>query len=175
MQHFLQYLLSSLIVLTSTATIASESNELHPLPEKPQATDFALQDIEGNSYHLKELRGKVVVINFWATWCPPCRYELPSMERAYQQLKKEDIVFVAINVGEDIDTIFTFTADYPVSFPLLLDLDSKTINSYPVVGLPTTFVIDKKGKLTYRAIGTREWDSEAILSTIKRLNVSSMH
>jgi thiol-disulfide isomerase/thioredoxin len=115
---------------------------------------------------LKDYRGKVVIVNFWATWCPPCRYELPSMERAYQRLKDKGVEMLAINVGEDADTIFTFTVDYPVTFPLLMDRDSKVINDYPVMGLPTTYVIDNKGRLVYRAIGTREWDDAALVQKI---------
>ena len=95
------------------------------------------------------------------------------MERAYEQLKKEGIEILAINVGEDADTIFTFTADYPVTFPLLMDLDSSVINDYPVVGLPTTYVIGPEGRLVYRAIGTREWDDGELLKQIRALNNKS--
>ena len=91
------------------------------------------------------------------------------MERAYQKLRNKDIEILAIDIGEDADTIFTFTADYPVSFPLLMDKDSKVINQYPVIGLPTTFIIDKQGRLVFRAIGTREWDDSNILNLIYEL------
>lgn len=148
---------------------ADKSQPLHPVSNKPLAADFTLKDSDGNVHQLTKYRGRVVIVNFWATWCPPCRFELPSMERAYEQLKKEGIEILAINVGEDADTIFTFTADYPVTFPLLLDLDSSVINDYPAIGLPTTYVIDPEGRLVYRAIGTREWDDEFLLEKIKAL------
>ena len=73
---------------------------------------------------------------------------------------------LAINVGEDADTIFTFTSDYPVTFPLLLDRDSSVTNAYPVLGIPTSFIIDPEGRMVYRAVGTREWDDEKLVQTI---------
>ncbi|HEY5604568.1 MAG TPA: TlpA disulfide reductase family protein [Gammaproteobacteria bacterium] len=153
-------------LMFATVVYAEKSQPLHPVTGTPMAPDFSLNDIDGKPHALQDYRGMVVIINFWATWCPPCRYELPSMERAYQRLKKQGIEMLAINVGEDADTIFTFTVDYPVTFPLLMDLDSKVIKDYPVVGLPTTYVVDSKGRLVYRAIGTREWDDAALMQKI---------
>ena len=91
------------------------------------------------------------------------------MQRAYDSLREDGIAMVAINIGEDEDTIFGFSANYPVDFPLLLDRDSKTIQSWPVKGLPTTFVVDPAGRLAYRAIGGRAWDAPEILSQIRAL------
>ncbi|MFV2055200.1 MAG: peroxiredoxin family protein [Thiohalomonadales bacterium] len=142
---------------------------LHPIPGTPLAPDFSLQDIDGKTHTLKAYRGKVVILNFWATWCPPCREELPSMERAFVKLKDRDVILLGIDVGEDSDTIFTFSADYPVSFPLLLDTDSNVIKSYGVVGLPTTYVVDKRGRLVYRVIGTRQWDAPEIIKILTSL------
>jgi len=168
---YLRTIWFALFCVTQSIAIAyaDKSQPLYPVPDKPPAADFTLKDSDGNVYRLKQYRGRVVIVNFWATWCPPCRFELPSMERAYEQLKKEGIEILAINVGEDADTIFTFTADYPVTFPLLMDLDSSVINSYPAIGLPTTYVIDPEGRLVYRAIGTREWDDATLLNQIKAL------
>lgn len=148
---------------------AEKTQPLHAVPGTPMAPDFTLKDTNGKLYKLTDYRGKVVIVNFWTTWCPPCRFELPSMERAYQQFKAEDVEILAINVGEDADTIFTFTVDYPVTFPLLMDLDSRVINDYPVIGLPTTYVIDTRGRLVYRAIGTREWDDPDLVRKVMAL------
>jgi len=110
----------------------AEANLLHPVEGQPQAIDFTLKDIDDNVHRLSDYRGKVVIVNFWATWCPPCRFELPSMERLWQAIQKEEVVMLAINIGEDADTIFTFTSDYPVTFPLLMDRDSTVVKSRPV-------------------------------------------
>ena len=91
------------------------------------------------------------------------------MQRAWEQIRDENILILAIDVGEDEDTIFTFTADYPVEFPLLLDLDSRVIQEWPVRGLPTTFVIDPQGRIAYRAIGTRDWEDPALLDSLRKL------
>src|SRR5690606_1048350 len=105
----------------------------------------------GRSHQLSDYRGKVVVLNFWATWCPPCREEMPAMERLHQLVGDEAIAVVAINVGEDEDTIFRFTGDYPVTFPLLMDQGGKIVEEYPVIGLPTTYIIDPAGIIRHRA------------------------
>jgi peroxiredoxin len=159
-----------LLFVFSTHSPAQQPGKgLTELPEAPQASDFVLSDLDGNQHRLSDYRGQVVIINFWATWCPPCRAEMPSMQRAWEQLKKDGVVMLGINVGEDEDTIFQFTADYPVEFPLLMDSDSSVIGQWPVRGLPTTFVVDPRGKIVYRAIGGREWDDPALLALVSAL------
>jgi peroxiredoxin len=142
---------------------------LTSLPDRALAPDFALTDIDGNTHRLSDYRGKVLIINFWATWCPPCREEMPSMDRAWEMLKEEGILMLAVNVGEDEDSIFQFTANYPVGFPLLMDRDSKVVGEWPIRGLPTTFVVDPQGRLAYRAIGGRTWDDAELLAPIRAL------
>lgn len=159
-----------LIFTFSPLSLSQEAGKgLTRLPDAPSAPNFVLNDIDGDQYQLSEYRGQVVIINFWATWCPPCRDEMPSMQRAWEQLEQEGIYMLGINVGEDEDTIFQFTADYPVEFPLLMDSDSSVINQWPVRGLPTTFVVDPKGQIIYRAIGGRAWDEPALLELVKAL------
>ncbi len=159
-----------LIALVTQYSLAQKPGKgLTLLAEKPGAPDFELTDIDGNIHRLADYRGKVLIVNFWATWCPPCREEMPSMQRAWEKLQQESILMLAINVGEDEDTIFQFTANYPVDFPLLMDRDSKIIGAWPVRGLPTTFVVDPQGRLVYRAIGGREWDDPEILAPVRAL------
>ena len=160
-------------VVSSHRAIAQEP--LHEVKGQPVAAAFSLLDIDDNMHSLAAYKGKIVIVNFWATWCPPCRFELPSMEKAYQKLKAEDVVMLGINVGEDADTIFSFTADYPVTFPLLLDRDSKVTQAYPVIGLPTTFVIGPNGRIIYRAVGTREWDEQVLIEKVLALKKRSGH
>jgi len=133
------------------------------------AADFALPGEDGRIYRLSDFRGQVVVLNFWATWCPPCREEMPSMERARLKLRGEKIVILAVNVGESAEQVFEFTGRYPVGFPLLLDTDGVVIERYPVIGLPTTFVIDPLGRITHRAIGGRAWDDDRLLDRLRAL------
>jgi len=135
----------------------------------PPAPGFELPDLDGEKHHLSDYRGKVVIVNCWATWCPPCRAEMPSMQRAWQQLQKEGIQMLGIDVGEDEETIFQFLSDYPVEFPLLMDSDSSIIEKWGVQGLPTTYVIDPQGRIIYRAIGGREWDDPGLLKMVHAL------
>ncbi len=163
-------LISLILLALSQFSHAQQAGKgLAQMPGRPLATDFVLTDLDGKQHRLSDYRGQVVIINFWATWCPPCRAEMPSMQRAWEQLKKAGIVMLGIDVGEDEDTIFQFTANYPVEFPLLMDLDSKVIDQWPVLGLPTTFVVDTEGRIAYRAIGGREWDEPELLALVRAL------
>lgn len=142
---------------------------LHPITDKRPAPTFALYDLNDKQHKLEDYRGKVIIVNFWATWCPPCRQEFPSMDQAYKQLKRDDIVMLAIDVGEDGDTIFEFTADYPVTFPILMDMDAQITQQYGVIGLPTTYIIDPQGRLVYQVIGTRDWTDPHLLKALQAL------
>jgi peroxiredoxin len=162
-------LLAALLLPLCAAAAGKMPQTLTPMPDRPPAPDFTLQDVDGKTWQLSELRGRPVIVNFWATWCPPCREEMPSMQRAWEQLQAEGVVLLAINVGESADTVFQFTANYPVDFPLLLDLDSAVLNQWPVQGLPATFVVDPQGRIAYRAIGGREWDDPRLLAPVLQL------
>lgn len=142
---------------------------LTALPGRIIAPDFELQDTNGKTHRLSDYRGRTVIINFWTTWCPPCREEIPSMNRALKRLEQEDVVMLGINMGEDEDTIFLFTADYPTDFPMLMDRDGAVIAHWPVKGLPTTYVVAPDGTLAYRAIGGRAWDAPELLEQIRAL------
>ena len=161
-------LLSGLVLLFA-AGMAQAGERLTPIPGDVPAPDFELRDTEGRLHRLSDYRGKTVILNFWTTWCPPCREEIPSMNRAWQQLRQEGVVMLGVNMGENEDTIFVFTADYPAEFPLLLDRDGAVIDQWPVKGLPTTYIIAPDGSIAYRAIGGRNWDDNEILETLRAL------
>ena len=159
-----------LVVLLAALTgMAHAEQKMTAIPGKIMAPDFALQDTEGKMHRLSDYRGKPVIINFWTTWCPPCREELPSMNRAWHLLEKEGIAMLALNMGEDEDTIFIFSADYPTDFPILMDQSGEVIEQWPVKGLPTTYVIAPDGTFAYRAIGSREWDDKVLLDAVRAL------
>ncbi|MDX2505640.1 MAG: TlpA disulfide reductase family protein [Gammaproteobacteria bacterium] len=160
------------IILLFYSTLLLAEQSLTALPDPQDAPEFTLQDMEGVSHQLSDYKGKPVIINFWATWCPPCRAEMPSMERAWSKIKEQGIAMLAVNVGEDEDTIFTFLGDYPANFTILLDSSGETAEQWPVKGLPTTFVLSPDGKIAYRAIGGREWDDEKLLEQIRQLKVN---
>jgi peroxiredoxin len=165
----MKVLLPLLIILVTVAGPGFAEQALAPVTGNVPAPDFVLQDTNGNTQRLSDYRGKPVIINFWATWCPPCREEIPSMNRAWHILEKEGVAMLAVNMGEDEDTIFIFTADYPADFPILMDRDGAVIEQWPVKGLPTTYVVAPDGTIVYRAIGSREWDDQGLLEKIRAL------
>ncbi len=142
-----------------------------PLPTPVAAIDFSLQDTEENTHKFSDYRGKVVVVNFWAVWCPPCRKEMPALERLRKKMEGKDVVVLAINQGEDSETILPFLWGLePVpQFPILLDKDMKVSSSWIVNGLPTTYIVNKKGMILYRMIGGREFDHPEIIKAIDAL------
>ena len=157
------------LVLAVSGARAADDQTLTAVDPPRAAPDFALVDTDGNLHHLAEYLGKPLIVNFWATWCPPCIEEMPSMNRAWHLVKDQGIAMLAINVGEDEDTVFTFTADYPVDFPLLLDENAKAVQDWGVLGLPTTFVVDPGGNIVYQAVGGRAWDDPVLLDEVRAL------
>jgi peroxiredoxin len=160
------YLLAVWLLVSTSLSVAD--SQLTPIVRQPPAVDFQLPDLQGKLFNLQDYRGKPVIINFWATWCPPCRAELPSMNRAWAKVKN-DIAMIAINVGEDEATINRFLQDYPIDFQVLLDKDTSILQHWPISGLPTSFVLSPQGNIYYQAIGEREWDNEELLQKVKYL------
>ena len=167
------WLAAALLILTTNVNADNDNQTLPKLAEPFIAPDFTLKGEDGNTYRLKDYRGKVVILNFWATWCPPCREEMPSMERAWHQIKDKGIVMLGINVGEDADTIFEFTGQYSMTFPLPMDINGEVVKQYPIRGLPTTYIIDPAGMATHRAVGSRVWDAPEILQQLEELKTKS--
>ncbi|HEX3085402.1 MAG TPA: TlpA disulfide reductase family protein [Pyrinomonadaceae bacterium] len=116
--------------------------------------DFTLSDLEGKSWTLRELRGKVVLVNFWATWCPPCRKEMPDLDVLYKKFKDQGLVILAID-DEEVGKIKPYLAEHPVTYPILLDPGRKANESFHVDGIPKSFVYDREGKLVAQSIDMR--------------------
>ncbi len=169
MNRSIKSIVAVIFCVFSTLTHAQPVPQtLTELPDKPLAPAFSLHDLDGKTHQLSDYLGKPVIVNFWATWCPPCREEMPSMQRAWN-LIQDEAVMLAINVGENEDKVFPFLGLYPVDFPILFDSDSSVLKAWPVQGLPTTFVVDPQGRIVYRAIGGRNWDNAEILQKIMAL------
>ncbi len=167
MNHRLyQYLL--LLVSCLAFQLAIADNQLTGMVKQPPAAQFQLPDLDGNIHRLQDYRGKPIIINFWASWCPPCREELPSMNRAWKKIKGE-VAMIAINIGEDEATIKRFMQDYTIDFQVLLDKNVSSMQMWPISGLPTTFVVSPDGNIHYQAVGEREWDNEELLQKVKYL------
>ena len=159
------------LCLAALPAAAEPPQTLTPLADKKPAPDIALEILDGGKLKLSDLRGKVVVVNFWATWCPPCRSEMPSLERMKGMMKGEPIEIVAVNAGEDEDQISEFREGVKpaLTFRLALDRNADAMKAFSISALPTTYVIDRHGQVVYRALGRRKFDDPAILRTLKAL------
>lgn len=142
------------------------------LDQPRQAPEFKLEDLQGGSHSLAEHRGKVLIVNFWATYCKPCLKEMPSLQRAWEQLRDEDIEVLAIDVGEPRDWILEFKGIEAFRFPILLDEERVVAGEFGVKGIPTTFIVDPAGRIVIKAVGGFEWDSPEILEKVRALKQS---
>jgi thiol-disulfide isomerase/thioredoxin len=128
--------------------------------KKTEAIDFELEDMNGDIKKLSSYSGKVVFLNFWATWCGPCRIEMPSMQRVYEEFKDKGFVIVAVDLQEDKKVVKKFITEYNLTFPVLLDKTGKVGGIYGARSIPTTYLIDRNGYIIGRQIGAREWDTQ---------------
>ncbi|MDT8334662.1 MAG: TlpA disulfide reductase family protein, partial [Desulfurivibrionaceae bacterium] len=124
--------------------------------------DFSLVDLDGKPWTLSDLKGQVVFVNFWATWCPPCREEMPSMQKLYTTLPKDKFKMLAILNKDKPEVARTFAAKRGLTMPILNDQDNKVGPKYGLTGLPETFIIDKTGVLRNKVVGPAQWDSPAV-------------
>ena len=133
---------------------AAAMSKLESDDESRQQADFTLEDLSGTKWTLKELGGQVVVVNFWATWCPPCRKEMPDLETLYKRFKNQGLVILAIS-DEEAGKVKPFVAQQKVSYPILLDPGRKVHQLFEVEGIPKSFVYDRSGKLVAQSIDMR--------------------
>lgn len=131
------------------------------------APDFTLQDLEGRIWSLSELRGKVVFVNFWATWCAPCISELPSMKNLYNTLPKDQFTMLAILHNDEVSNAQGFVERLDITLPILVDADNRVGMEYGLTGVPETFILDKRGVIREMHRGPAEWDSAEVIQMIK--------
>lgn len=137
--------------------------------ERPVSQDFILSTPEGNKISLAGLRGKVVLLNFWATWCVPCRTEMPSIERLHKKLKDKGLRVLGVDIMETPKKVKEFMEEKELTFPTVIDKDKKVSALYRVNVIPTTILIDKAGRAAGHAFGEREWDSDEAFELIEQL------
>jgi peroxiredoxin len=146
------------------ASVASlvQAAGLRTVDEPRPAIEFELPTVDGHLLRLQDQRGKVVLLNFWATWCPPCVHEMPLLEQLYQSLRQQPFVVWAVAMKENHDKVAPFMDQHRLHFPALLDTDGVVSTRYGLRGLPVTYLIDCSGNVVGQALGPREWTSEAV-------------
>jgi len=141
--------------------------DIRPVKGNTKAQNFCLEDLKGRKWYLKNLKGKVIFLNFWATWCGPCKEEMPSIETLYQQFKEKNFVFLTISVDyEGKKNVREFIERRGYTFPVLLDPKCQVLDLYEVKEIPTTIIIDKNGKMVGKAIGPRNWKNPEVFSLL---------
>ncbi len=136
-----------------------------PLP----AADFTIPTLDGGRFRLIDQRGKVVFVNFWATWCLPCREEMPTMERLWRQHRNEPFVMLAVSIDADPGGVQPFITQQGFTFTVGLDPEQRLVNLFRARGLPATFIVDRQGRVAAAAFGPRPWDSAPAHALIERL------
>ena len=151
--------------------MAAGPSSLTSFPDRPLAPALVLPDISGRIHELDDYRGQVVVVNFWATWCPPCRVEMPSFQRLQNQFPRDKFRMLAVNVGENREQIaqFFFSQNPQPTYTILMSPEKVMSDQWLVRSLPTTFIIDKTGRVSHMANGARAWDSQEIWTLVKDL------
>jgi thiol-disulfide isomerase/thioredoxin len=172
MHRFLP-VLAGVLLFALSAACSSDPPQAPPAgpvaPGQP-APDFTLSDLDGRSYTLSQLRGKVVIVNFWASWCPPCRAEMPSMEQLHRELSGKGLVMLAINIEkEGRSTVPKFLAATPHSFPVLLDDREVVQRRYGVNKFPESFIVRKDGVIDDKIIGAIDWADPSAVAYFRDL------
>lgn len=142
---------------------------LEAMKDNTPTPDFTLSTIEGKKLSLSDFRGKIVFLNFWASWCTPCREEMPSMEKLYQEFKNNNFVVLAVNVKDRKRDAASFVKEIKISYPVALDPDGQVGLLYGAWGLPTTYLIGPQGEGLARAWGPANWHGPAARKLIKEL------
>jgi thiol-disulfide isomerase/thioredoxin len=162
-----QALRLGLILWACCASLAAQ--ELTPWTDGP-TPPLTLSDTHGTPHTLTAYRGQVVLVNFWATWCEPCREEMPALQALQHKLGKEHLVVLAVNYGESPERVHKFMHSMPLDFPILLDRHMEAAKAWQVRVLPTSFVLGPDGTIRYRAVGVLEWGGEHIVKLLTALS-----
>jgi len=146
---------------------AFEGTGIQVVSEGIDPIDFTLPLLDGTKINLSQYKGKVVFLNFWATWCGPCRSEMPSMETVYQRLKNRGFEILAVNLGDSRGKVSEFMNEYKLNFPAVLDEKSLTGSQYSIRAIPTTYIIDRRGLIIARLVGSTNWNTPKIITALE--------
>jgi len=165
--------LYSLLVMGPNSSIGGDKNVVSPLEADKQtnakAPDFTLKDVQGSNVSLSSLKGKVVLLNFWASWCPPCKAEMPSMNTLYKEIRAKGFEIVAVSTDNSLSPIKEFLAKSRVDFIVLFDEKKAVSREYKVFSMPTTFLIDRKGFIVEKYYGEYDWTDPEVKKQINKL------
>jgi thiol-disulfide isomerase/thioredoxin len=157
------------VVLSVVLGVASAEPELKPWTGENPAPPIELKTLDGQPFKLEQLRGKVVLVNFWATWCEPCVEEMPSMQTLRERLAGAPFEIIAVNLQEGEARIRAFLQKVPVEFPIVRDTDGGVTRAWKARIFPSSYVVDAQGKIRYVLAGATDWTAPATVKTIESL------
>jgi len=137
--------------------------------DEPRPVEFSLPDANGTRVDIADFRGRIVFLNFWATWCPSCVTEMPAMEKLHRKLKDREFAMVTVSLQDSADTVKRFFNRHELTFTALLDLTGKSVPDFGIRAIPTTLILDKTGRIIGRVMGPRAWDSRKSVAMFEHL------
>jgi peroxiredoxin len=162
---------AGLVLVPAGAARAAPPDVFARVGQRIAAPDFSLEDADGKVWKLSAFSGRVVVVNFWASWCPPCRRELPSLDSLYRATAAKGVMVLGVNAGEPWETVAAFTAglEQQLTFPILTDEKGSVMQSWQVKALPATYVVDRGGRIVLRALGGRDFSRADAIGDVTQL------
>ena len=165
MKH-LKLIIFTLCLSLLASTAHAGSGKLKPYKGDLQSPAFTLSDVQGQSHNLSDYRGNVVLLQFWATYCTPCRKEMPTMNNLIKRMDGKPFKIVTVNMAEDKQSVEQFLDQVPVDFPVLMDKDGQVLGQWKVFAAPANFILDKQGNILYTLYGAIDWDSDDMVNTM---------
>ena len=158
-----------LFVLLFSVADLSQATNLKPVEGKVAAANLVLQDLQGKKHDLKDYKGQVVLVQFWATYCGPCRKEMPSMNKMMKKMGDVPFKILAVDMGETKAEVDQFVSEVKPEFTILMDEEGKSIGDWGVFAAPSNFIIDPEGNVRYTLFGGVEWDSDELIEKLKAI------
>ena len=146
------------------------ATELKPFTADIKTPALVLQDLQGKTHNLDDYKGKIVLLQFWATYCGPCRKEMPSMNIMMKKMGDTPFKILAVNMGESKQEVEKFVSEVKPAFTILMDKEGKSIADWRVFAVPSNFIIGPKGKIRYTLFGGVEWNSDELIAKLKKLS-----
>ncbi|MBI5400261.1 TlpA family protein disulfide reductase [Candidatus Saganbacteria bacterium] len=164
MKNLILTLLASLIFINAAWTMSPAPNGAL---SAQKAIDFTLRDLNGKNQTLSQYKGKLMLLNFWASWCPPCRSEMPAFQKLYELADKDKFILLTVNIKQSQSKVVNFIRQNDYTFPVLLDISGRVADQYRANFIPLTLIIDQDGKIIQRVTGAREWTWEELKPLLK--------